>query len=161
MVHRRLVSDVGVPQLGFADAARQQLQLHSGTGRWLVLLFALELLRQLSYLLAERSRFYYRVSSGVFGRGDRVAHQLSDYTRFRLSRVIKWLIVIAIVAIILGLVYHTSPVAGTVRGAGLDLPRAADHLVRAGDHAARGSASSSRSSGSCPGAASTCTTPAT
>jgi cell division protease FtsH len=100
------------PTLGFSDAARQQLQLDSGTGRWLALLFILEALRQLSYLLAERSRLYYRVSAGVFGRGDQVTHQLSDYTRFRLSRVIKWLIVIGIVATILGLVYHTTPVQG-------------------------------------------------
>jgi cell division protease FtsH len=100
------------PILGFTDAARQQLQVGSGTGRWLVLLLGLEVLRQLSYLLAERSRFYYRVSTGVFGRGDQVTHQLSDYTRFRLARVIKIVIVIAIVAIILGLVYHTTPVQG-------------------------------------------------
>ncbi|HTX84691.1 MAG TPA: AAA family ATPase [Streptosporangiaceae bacterium] len=100
------------PILGFTDAARQQLQVGSGTGRWLVLLLGLEVLRQLSYLLAERSRFYFRVSTGVFGRGDQVTHQLSDYTRFRLARVIKIVIVIAIVAIILGLVYHTTPVQG-------------------------------------------------
>jgi cell division protease FtsH len=98
--------------LGFADAARQQLQLNSGTGRWLVLLLGLEVLRQLSYVLAERSPSYYRVSTGVFGRGDQVTHQLSDYTRFRLARVIKIFIVIAIVAIILGLIYHTTPVQG-------------------------------------------------
>jgi cell division protease FtsH len=98
--------------LGFTDAARQQLQVNSGTGRWLVLLLGLEVLRQLSYLLAEHWRFYYRVSTGVFGRGDQVTHQLSDYTRFRLSRVIKIVIVIAILAIILGLVYHTTPVQG-------------------------------------------------
>jgi len=100
------------PDLGFSDAARQQLQVYSGTGRWLILLLGLEVLRQLSYLLAEHWRFYYRVSTGVFGRGDQVTHQLSDYTRFRLSRVIKIFIVIAIVAIILGLVYHTTPIQG-------------------------------------------------
>jgi cell division protease FtsH len=100
------------PVLGFADAARQQLQVQSGVGRWLVLLLALEVLRQLSYLLAERSHRYYRVSNGVFGRGDQVTHQMSDYTRFRLSRAIKWLIFIAILAIILGAVYHTSPIQG-------------------------------------------------
>ncbi len=100
------------PVLGFGDAARQQLQVGSGIGRWLALLLGLEVLRQLSYLLAEHWRLYYRVSSGVFGRGDQVTHQMSDYTRFRLSRAIKWLVVIAIVAIILGLVYHTTPVQG-------------------------------------------------
>ena len=100
------------PLLTFADAARAQLQVSSGTGRWLALLFGLEVLRQVSYLLAEHSRRYYRLSVGVFGRGDQVTHQLSDYTRFRLSRAIKWLILIAIVAMLLGLIYHTSPVQG-------------------------------------------------
>src|SRR5215472_7688418 len=38
------------PILGFIEAARQQLQLGSGTGRWLVLLLAFEVVRQLSYL---------------------------------------------------------------------------------------------------------------
>jgi cell division protease FtsH len=37
---------------------------------------------------------------------------MNDYTRFRLSRVIKWLIWIAIVAIIFGLIYHTTPIQG-------------------------------------------------
>src|SRR5215469_11017538 len=100
------------PDLGFSDAARQQLQVNSGTGRWLILLLSLEVLRQLSYLLAERWRFYYRLSTGVFGRGDQVTHQLSDYTRFRLSRVIKIFVMIGIVAIIFGLIYHTTPIQG-------------------------------------------------
>jgi cell division protease FtsH len=100
------------PILGFSAAARQQLQVNSGTGRWLVLLLAFEVIRQLSYLVAEHSRFYYRLSSGAAGRGDQISHQMSDYTRFRLSRTVKWLVVIAIVAIILGLVYHTTPVQG-------------------------------------------------
>ena len=80
------------PILTFHDAAQDQLQVNSGVGRWLALLFALEALRQISYLVAERSRSYYRLSTGVFGRGDQVTHRLSDYTRFRLSRAIKWLV---------------------------------------------------------------------
>ncbi len=100
------------PVLGFVDAARQQLQVQSGVGRWLVLLLGLDVLRQLSYLLAERSHRYYRLSNGAFGRGDQVTHQMSDYTRFRLSRAIKWLVFFAILAIILGAVYHTSPIQG-------------------------------------------------
>jgi cell division protease FtsH len=100
------------PVLGFSDAARQQLQVQSGVGRWLILLLGLEVLRQLSYVLAERWHFYFRLSAGLFGRGDQVTHRMSDYTRFRLSRAIKWLVVIALIAIILGAVYHTSPVRG-------------------------------------------------
>jgi cell division protease FtsH len=100
------------PILAFTDAARAQLALHSGPGRWIVLLLGIEVLRQLSYLLAERSPRYYRASSGLFGTGDRVTHQMSDYTRFRISRVAKWLLVIAILAIILGIHYKTSPLNG-------------------------------------------------
>jgi ATP-dependent Zn protease len=103
------------PILGFSEAARQQLQVQAGTGRWLVLLLGLEVLRQLSYLLAERSHRYYRLSNGVFGRGDQISHQMSDYTRFRIARAFRWLIVISIVALLLGLIYHTTPVEGVFR----------------------------------------------
>ncbi len=101
------------PVLGFHDAARQQLQVGSGAGRWLVLLLGLEVLRQVYYLITEHSRRAYRASSGFFGGSERLTHRAaSDYTRFRLSRAFKWLLLIAVVAVILGLVYHTTPVNG-------------------------------------------------
>jgi cell division protease FtsH len=100
------------PTLGFMDAARQQLQVRSGIGRWLALLLVIEVVRQLNFLLAERSRAYYRASGALFGTGDRVAHRASDYTRFRVARALKWLIVIAILAVILGLAYQVTPVLG-------------------------------------------------
>jgi cell division protease FtsH len=101
------------PILPFRDAARLNLQVHSGTGRWLALLFCIEALRQLSYLVAERWPRYHRASTRAFAGSDRLAHRvMSDYTRFRISRVIKWLIVIAILAVIFGLAYHTSPLLG-------------------------------------------------
>jgi len=101
------------PVLGFTDAARQQLQVGSGAGRWLVLLLGLEVFRQIYYLITEHSRRAYRASSGFFGGSERLTHRAaSDYTRFRLSRAFKWLVFIAVVAVILGLVYHTTPVNG-------------------------------------------------
>ena len=106
------------PVLGFTDAARQQLQLRSGIGRWLVLLLGLEIIRQLHFFLAERFRLYYRATSAFFGTGDRMAHHTSDYTRFRVSRAVKWLIFIAILAVILGLAFGTSPVQGLFEGPG-------------------------------------------
>ena len=89
------------PVLGFTDAARQQLQLRSGVGRWLILLLALEVIRQFSYLVAEHSKGYYRASNAFFGGTERVSYKMSDYTRFRLARVTKWLIVLAVVAVML------------------------------------------------------------
>jgi cell division protease FtsH len=100
------------PVLGFNDAAKQQLQLRSGVGRWFVLLLALEVIRQLYYLVTEHSRAAYSASNAVFGRSDRITHQVGDYTRFRVSRAFKWLIIIAIISVILGIHYGTTPIEG-------------------------------------------------
>jgi cell division protease FtsH len=97
------------PLVGFVDAARQQVTLAA----WVEVLFGLEVLRQLHFLIAEHWPGYYRLwSRGIFGRSERAAHRLSDWTRFRVSRALKWLIVIALLALILGKAYHTSPVYG-------------------------------------------------
>lgn len=97
------------PLVGFVDAARQQVTLAA----WVEVLFGLEVLRQLHFLIAEHWAGYYRLwSRGIFGRSERVAHRLSDWTRFRVSRAVKWLIVIALLALILGKAYHTTPVYG-------------------------------------------------
>jgi cell division protease FtsH len=97
------------PLVGFVDAARQQVTLAA----WVEVLFGLEVLRQLHFLVAEHWAGYYRLwSRGIFGRSERAAHRLSDWTRFRVSRAVKWLIVIALLALILGKAYHTTPVYG-------------------------------------------------
>jgi cell division protease FtsH len=113
------------PVLGFHDAARQQLQVGSGAGRWLILLLGLEVIRQVYYLFTEHSRRAYRASSGFFGGSERLTRRAaSDYTRFRLSRMFKWLVFIAVLAVILGLVYHTTPVNGLFQA-----PAAIYHLL--------------------------------
>jgi cell division protease FtsH len=100
------------PIIGFADAARDQLT----RGRWVLVLIGLEVLRQLHFLIAEHWPRYYRLwSRGIFGRIDRLSHRLSDWTRFRIARAAKWLIAIAILALILGKAYHTSPLLGLFR----------------------------------------------
>jgi len=97
------------PVIGFADAARQQLR----DALWVEVLIGLEILRQLHFLVAEHWSAYYRLwSRGIFGRVDRASHRLSDWTRFRIARAAKWLLAIALLALILGKVYHTSPVNG-------------------------------------------------
>jgi ATP-dependent Zn protease len=103
------------PVLGFHDAALQQLQVNSGTGRWILLLLGIEVVRQLSFFAAERSHRYHRASTSLSSGGDRVAHRFSDYSRFRASRAFKWLFFIAIIAVILGALYHTSPLEGLFR----------------------------------------------
>ncbi len=97
------------PVIGFVDAARQQVTLAA----WVEVLIGLEVLRQLHFLVSEHWSGYHRMwSRGIFGRTERASHRLSDWTRFRVARALKWLIFIALLALILGKAYHTSPVHG-------------------------------------------------
>jgi cell division protease FtsH len=97
------------PVIGFVDAARQQVTLAA----WVEVLIGLEVLRQLHFLISEHWSGYHRMwSRGIFGRADRASHRLSDWTRFRVARALKWIIAIALLALILGKAYHTSPVHG-------------------------------------------------
>jgi cell division protease FtsH len=97
------------PVIGFVDAARQQVTMAA----WVEVLIGLEVLRQLHFLVSEHWSAYHRMwSRGIFGRTERASHRLSDWTRFRVARALKWLIFIALLALILGKAYHTSPVHG-------------------------------------------------
>jgi cell division protease FtsH len=97
------------PVIGFVDAARQQVTLAA----WVEVLIGLEVLRQLHFLVSEHWSAYHRMwSRGIFGRTERASHRLSDWTRFRVARALKWLIFIVLLALILGKAYHTSPVHG-------------------------------------------------
>ena len=71
----------------------------------------LELLRQLHFLISEHVSWYHRLwTHGIFGGIERLTHRMfSDWTRFRLIRVFKWLVFIGVVALVLGSVLHTSP----------------------------------------------------
>ena len=97
------------PIIGFKDAAREQVTKSA----WVLVLIGLELLRQLHFIVSEHWAGYHRFwSRGIFGSIDRGSHRLSDWTRFRIARALKWLICIALLALILGKAYHTSPVRG-------------------------------------------------
>jgi cell division protease FtsH len=95
------------PLIPFADAARIQLR----SGLWVVVLFGLELLRQVHFLISEHWSAYHRFwTDRFFGGMERTTHRrLSDWTRFRLLRIFKWLLVIVLLAIVAGKLLHTSP----------------------------------------------------
>jgi cell division protease FtsH len=97
------------PILPFQDALR--LQVRSTKGITIMVLFGIEVLRQLHYLVSEHVSWYHRLwTKGIFGGVERTSHRLfSDWTRFRLIRVFKWLLIIALLALILGSVLKTSP----------------------------------------------------
>jgi cell division protease FtsH len=77
---------------------------------WIFLLLAIEALRQTHFLIAELAAPYHGIWQRYFAFTDRIIHKLSDWTRFRLSRVIKWLVFIALLSVVLGAVYKETPV---------------------------------------------------
>ena len=96
----------GEEGLGFTTALEQ-----SAYRRWWIFpLFAIEFIRQAHFLIAELAAPYHGFWQSYFGFVDRQLHRLSDWTRFRLSRVIKWLVFIVLLSIVLGAIYKETPV---------------------------------------------------
>jgi ATP-dependent Zn protease len=96
------------PIITLEDAVKTELR----SRQWWYWLFFAEILRQIHYLISERSAGYHRFWThtffGGFERGSQ--RRLSAWTRFRIARVIKWMVWIAAIAIIIGAVVKTSPV---------------------------------------------------
>ncbi len=102
------------PLVGFSDAMKIEVQ----TGYWVFILLGLEVIRQIHFLISERWRTYHRFWTWlVFGGFERATHRrISDWSRFRLSRLVKWVFWIAVIAIVTGKIIHTSPVLALLRG---------------------------------------------
>ena len=88
------------PLLPFVDAVRIQ----GADAQWLLWLMGLELLRQVHYFVSERSAGYHRFwTERVFGGFDRaLQRRFSDWTRFRLARLVKWIALIVLFAVVAG-----------------------------------------------------------
>ena len=77
---------------------------------WLIVLAVIEIIRQIHFILAEVLAPYHGFWKRYFDFVDRQIHRLSDWTRFRLSRAIKWALVVFLLAVILGAIYDEPPV---------------------------------------------------
>jgi ATP-dependent Zn protease len=94
------------PFNSFGDAFDETLR----SKRWLLFVAGLELIRQIHYLVAERSPRYHRFwEEAVFGRWQRRVGRLNDWNRYRLARALKWLVALAVVSIIVGTIYDVPP----------------------------------------------------
>jgi cell division protease FtsH len=80
--------------------------------QWILWLAGLEAVRQLHCFVGEHSRGYNRFwTERVFGRSTRAyERRFNNWTRFRISRVLKWVFLLILVAIVLGKVTNSSPV---------------------------------------------------
>ena len=94
------------PLLSLNDALYDTLQAKG----WIVFLIGIELVRQIHFALSELLAPYHGVWQRYFGFVDRTIHRISDWSRYRLSRVIKWILFIILLSFVLGAIYNETPV---------------------------------------------------
>jgi len=94
------------PILTIHDAIVQQV--HSRW--WLLALFGIEVIRQIHFILAEKLAPYHGFWNRYFAFVDRQINRIGDWNRFRISRLIKVILLIALLAVILGAVYKEAPI---------------------------------------------------
>jgi cell division protease FtsH len=101
------------PLVGFADALRIEIR----SGAWVFVLIGLEVIRQVHFLVSEHWAGYHRFwTRTVFGGFERATHRrVSDWSRFRIRRLLTWVLWIAVVAVVTGKVIHTSPFLALLR----------------------------------------------
>ena len=98
------VNPLGGP---FSDAVRIALVDYA----WILVIAAIELLRQLHYFIEERSKGYYRFwEKKVFGSTKGFGRGLDDWTRYRLARALKFFVFLLALSTFLGRIFNTDPV---------------------------------------------------
>lgn len=94
------------PLLSVGDAFNEITR----TRTWLLFLIVIEILRQMHFLISELAAPYHGIWQKYFQAVDFALHRLSDWTRYRLSRVIKAIIFVCLLAVVLGAIYKETPV---------------------------------------------------
>jgi cell division protease FtsH len=104
------------PLLSYNDAVNNALRSQG----WLLALAGVEVLRQVHFFVSERwSRYHGFWTEKVFGRADRRARRMNDWTRYRISRALKFLFLLAVVDFIVAQVLGLPPAIALVRLPGI------------------------------------------
>jgi cell division protease FtsH len=100
------------PILPFTEAMREQAR----SKWWLLALIGIEVIRQLHYLVSERSEAYHRFwSERFFGNIERRAGKMNDWKRYRAGRTIRFLFLLFLIDMVLASILHTSPALALVQ----------------------------------------------
>lgn len=94
------------PILTFHDAVTNQIN----SRWWLITLFGIEALRQIHFGLAETLAPYHGGWVRYFAFVERQIARIGDWNRYRLSRLIKLLLFVVLLAVILGAIYKEAPI---------------------------------------------------
>ena len=91
----------------FSDAIRLAVADYA----WILILMAIEFVRQIHYFLEERSKGYYRFwQHGVFGGMHRGLGSMNEWTRYRVGRAVKFLLILFVLSTLMGRIFNTDPV---------------------------------------------------
>jgi ATP-dependent Zn protease len=96
------------PLLDVAGAERATAA--TGFGQILLVLIVLEALRQIHFVLAENVAGYHQLWVRAFARTERFSGRFNPWTRYRIARVIKWVVGLAVIAMVLSAFSGLPPV---------------------------------------------------
>ncbi|HET7487080.1 MAG TPA: AAA family ATPase [Acidimicrobiales bacterium] len=96
------------PILPFSESLRSALKSNG----WLVALFVLEALRQFHYLISEHSARYHKFWVDRAAAFERRTGKMNDWTRYRMARAFKWILVVVVLSLVVAKMYGVSPVQG-------------------------------------------------
>jgi len=94
------------PLLSLSDAAITEFNARF----WIVVLAGVEIIRQIHFFFAEKAAGYHSIWQRYFTFVDKTVHRISDWNRYRLSRAIKALLMVALLAVVLGAIYKETPI---------------------------------------------------
>ena len=94
-----------IPIMSYWEALQDQLRAKW----WLVILFGLEVLRQLHYLVCERSAGYNQFwERHIWGAWNRRMDKVNPWRRFRMNRMFKWVVFTIIAGLVLAWKWGTT-----------------------------------------------------
>jgi cell division protease FtsH len=101
------------PLVGFVDAARIEVRV----GWWVFVPAGLEVLHQIHFLISEHWAAYNQFwLNKVWGASNRFTNRrISAWTQFRVGRIVRWIIIIAVIAIITGKIIHVVPLLALLK----------------------------------------------
>ncbi|MEY4348531.1 MAG: hypothetical protein RIS43_950, partial [Actinomycetota bacterium] len=105
---------VSNPLQNFSDASFEVTS--EGLGRFLVVLIAIEALRQVHFVVAEWNQRYYQAWQKLFGRTDNLVNRINPWNRFRISRAFKWALGIYSLAAVVGSFVGLGAIETIIRG---------------------------------------------
>ena len=95
-----------VPLMSLGDAIRDQAHAKL----WLLVIAGLEVLRQIHYVISERSeRWHMFWDRKVFGGWERFMSRRNPWQRFRMQRLMKWLVFFVIASLLLSWKWGINP----------------------------------------------------